>query len=87
MMARLAGSSTRPVDPPWFASLDATAHANPNGVDASGWSIDDEAVDSSLHESSRLLRRGLEVDEDPPPEAIPPEWRWRWWLATRAGAA
>ena len=85
-MARVAGSSTRQVDPPWFAAQDAPGATIPSGAQASGWSIDDETVDASWYESSRLLQRGLQVVEDPPPEAIPPEWQWRWWLASRASA-
>jgi len=85
-MARMAGSSARRTDPPWFAALPAPADASPSGAQAPGWSIDDEAVDESLHESSWLLRRGLQVDENPPPEAIPPEWQWRWWIASLKSA-
>ena len=85
-MARMAGSSTRAVDPPWFAVQEAPADANPGGAQEPGWSIDDETVDGSWYESSWLLRRGLQVAEDAPPEAIPPEWQWRWWLAPRAAA-
>ena len=48
-------------------------------------SIDSEAIGTSWYESSWLLRRGLVVDEDPPPEAIPPEWQWKWWLESVAG--
>jgi len=33
------------------------------------------------HDSSWMLKQGLDVDENPPAEAIPPEWAWRWWLA------
>lgn len=48
------------------------------------WSIDDEPMGSGWHESSWMLRRGLVVIEGAPPEAMPPEWQWCWWVAAGA---
>ncbi len=50
------------------------------------WSIDREPMGPGWHDSSWMLRRGLDVIEGLPPEAIPPEWEWRWWVASGAGA-
>lgn len=50
----------------------------------SGWSIDDEAMGPGWHDSSWMLKRGLDVVEDPPPGAIPAEWTLRWWFASNA---
>ena len=50
------------------------------------WSIDREAMGSGWHDSSWMLRRGLDVTEDLPTDAIPPEWQWRWWVGGGAGA-
>jgi len=55
-------------------------------ADEAEWSIDGETTGSSWYESSWLLRRGLQVDEDPPAEAIPPEWQWKWWIVSQAAA-
>lgn len=52
------------------------------------WSIEREPMQSAgWHDSSWMLCRGLDVIEDVPPEAIPPEWQWRWWVAAEAAAA
>ncbi len=40
-----------------------------------GWSIDDEPAGPGWHESSWLLRRGLDVIEGVPPQFWPLEWR------------
>ena len=48
---------------------------------ANAWSIDQEPMGSSWHDSSWMLRKGLDVIEGLPPEAIPPEWQWRWSVA------
>ena len=53
----------------------------------SGWSIDDEAMGPGWHDSSWMLKKGLDVVEDPPPGAIPPEWTLRWWFASDAARA
>ena len=45
------------------------------------WSIDQEAMGAGWHDSSWMLRKGLDVTEGVPLEAVPPEWQWRWWLA------
>ena len=50
------------------------------------WSIDQETMGTGWHDSSWLLRRGLDVIEGLPSEALPPEWQWRWWLAAGATA-
>lgn len=50
------------------------------------WSIDNEPMGPGWHDSSWQLRRGLVVDEEPPPDAIPPEWQWRWWIASFSAA-
>ncbi len=47
-----------------------------------GWSIEREPMGPGWHDSSWMLRKGLEVSECVEPEAIPPEWQWRWWLAS-----
>ena len=44
------------------------------------WSIEQEAMGPGWHDSSWMLRRGLDVVEGLPAEAIPPEWQWRWWV-------
>ena len=51
------------------------------------WSIDQEPMGPGWHDSSWMLKKGLDVIEGPPPEAVPPEWQWRWWLAAGAGLA
>ena len=43
-----------------------------------GWSIDDEQLDRGWHESSWLLRRGLDVIEGVAPQFWPLEWRRAW---------
>lgn len=48
------------------------------------WSIDREPMGAGWHDSSWMLRRGLEVIENLPPEALPPEWQWRCWVAAQA---
>ena len=45
------------------------------------WSIDHEPMGTGRHDSSWMLRKGLDVIEGLPPEAIAPEWQWRWWVA------
>ena len=55
--------------------------------DDQAWSIDRETMGPGWHDSSWMLRRGLDVTEDLPAEAIPPEWQWRWWLAAGASAS
>jgi hypothetical protein len=44
------------------------------------WSIDEEPMGPGWHDSSWMLKKGLDVVEGVAPEAIPAEWRWRWWL-------
>ena len=51
------------------------------------WSIDREPMGPGWHDSSWMLRRGLDVTEDLPTEAIPPEWQWCWWVAAGAGVS
>lgn len=51
------------------------------------WSIDDETMGPGWHDSSWMLKKGLDVTEDPPPAAIPPEWTLRWWIASNAAHA
>jgi hypothetical protein len=48
------------------------------------WSIDEEPMGPGWHDSSWMLKQGLDVIEGAPPDAIPPEWTWRWWLAAGA---
>lgn len=86
IMARMTGAVTTSVPSTWLQAALATAAAPEDGQGGEGWSIDRESADASWYESSRLLRRGLQVDEDPPREAIPTEWQWRWWLAARTAA-
>jgi len=50
------------------------------------WSIDQEPMGPGWHDSSWMLKKGLDVVEGVSPEVIPPEWQWRWWLAAGAGA-
>ncbi|HMN77675.1 MAG TPA: hypothetical protein PKC97_16565 [Burkholderiaceae bacterium] len=52
-----------------------------------GWSIDDESMGPGWHDSSWMLKKGLDVIEDPPPAAIPTEWALRWWIASNAAPA
>ncbi len=49
------------------------------------WSIDQEPMGPGWHDSSSMLRKGLDVIEGLPPEVIAPEWPWRWWLDAGAG--
>ena len=49
------------------------------------WSIDQEPMGPGWHDSSWMLRKGLDVFEGVPTEAIPHEWRLRWWLAAEGG--
>ena len=85
-MARMAAAVAASESSPGLQARLAAAAAPERAVGADDWSIDDDSADSSWYESSRLLHRGLQVDEDPPRESIPPEWQWRWWLAARAAA-
>jgi hypothetical protein len=48
---------------------------------ASTWSIDEEPMGSGWHDSSWMLKKGLDVIEGLPPGAAPPDWAWAWWLA------
>ena len=47
-----------------------------------GWSIDEEPMGPGWHDSSWMLKKGLDVIEGLPGGAIPPEWTWRWWVAS-----
>lgn len=85
-MARVAVAVAASGAPAGLQARLAAVSAPGCGAEAQEWSIDSESADSSWYESSRLLHRGLQVDEDPPRESIPPEWQWRWWLAARAAA-
>lgn len=49
---------------------------------ASGWSIDEEIMGTGWHDSSWMLKKGLDVIEGVPSSAIPPEWILRWWAAS-----
>ena len=50
------------------------------------WSIELEAMGTGWHDSSWMLRRGLDVSELLSAEEIPPEWQWRSWVAADAPA-
>jgi len=50
------------------------------------WSIDAEPMGPGWHDSSWMLKKGLDVIEGLPPGATPPEWAWTWWVATLGGA-
>ena len=78
-MARMAFAlaSSRHSTPP--AVVDQALASEPT---CEPWAIELEAMGTGWHASSHQLSRGLDVDEDPPPEAIPPEWQWRWWIAS-----
>jgi hypothetical protein len=52
---------------------------------ASRWSIDEEPMGPGWHDSSWMLKKGLDVIEGLPPGAAPPEWAWSWWLASFGG--
>ncbi|MCO5125728.1 MAG: hypothetical protein M9915_18570 [Rhizobacter sp.] len=52
---------------------------------ASRWSIDEEPMGPGWHDSSWMLKKGLDVIEGLPPGAAPPEWAWTWWLASFGG--
>ncbi len=54
---------------------------------APGWSIDDETMGAGWHDSSWMLKKGLDVIEGLPHGAIPPEWALRWWVASSAPLA
>ena len=60
---------------PWAARRTPSHEALPAHEAASAWSIDDEPTDSSWHDSSWTLRKGLQVIEGAPADALPPEWR------------
>jgi hypothetical protein len=49
-------------------------------------SIDQDPVGPGWHDSSWDLRTGLDVIEDLPLEALPPEWQKRLWLSASANA-
>ena len=49
---------------------------------ASAWSIDEEPMGAGWHDSSWMLKNGLDVIEGLPGGVIPPEWAWRWWIAS-----
>lgn len=53
--------------------------------DAPRWSIDSEPMGPGWHDSSWMLRKGLDVIEGLPPGATPPEWAWTWWVASFGG--
>ena len=84
-MARMACAVATAPSPPWPLGAEPELVAPSSETGKAERSIDSEAAGSGWHESSWQLRRGLQVDENPPPEAIPPEWQWRWWLAANAG--
>lgn len=49
------------------------------------WSIDEEAIGETWHDSSWMLRRGLDVIEDVVLDPLPKEWA-RDWRLTAASA-
>jgi hypothetical protein len=57
----------------------------PQGATDDAWSIDQEPMGTGWHDSSWMLKKGLEVTEGLSLEAIPPEWQWHWWCAAGAG--
>ena len=50
------------------------------------WTIDEEPMGPGWHDSSWMLKKGLDVVEGLPPGATPPEWAWTWWAASFGGA-
>jgi hypothetical protein len=78
-MARMAFSAAQAVPVGEMALLPLATDADEE------WSIDREPMGSGWHDSSWMLKKGLDVVELVSPEALPPEWRWRWWLAGGAG--
>lgn len=52
-----------------------------------GWSIDEETMGAGWHDSSWMLKKGLDVIEGLPPGAVPPEWALRWWVASNTPLA
>ena len=48
--------------------------------------FDQECREAGWHDSSWALRTGLDVIEDSPFEALPPEWQMRLWLSGAASA-
>ena len=81
-MARLATTAQRPHPVAAIIELASLPLAASN----QGWSIDQEPMGPGWHDSSWMLKKGLDVIEGVPPESIPPEWRWRWWIGAGAGA-
>lgn len=54
---------------------------------APAWSIDELRMGSGWHDSSWMLKTGLDVIEGAPSDAIPPEWALGWWIASQAPLA
>lgn len=78
-MARMAFAVTRSLAPAAAIGMALVPVGDETGKT---WSIEQEPLSGpGWHDSSWMLKQGLDVDENPPAEAIPPEWAWRWWLA------
>ncbi len=82
-MARLA--HTLPRSHPLAAVIELAVL--PLAASVEDWSIDQEPMGPGWHDSSWMLKKGLDVIEGLPPEGVPPEWQWRWWRAAGAGLA
>lgn len=83
----LAGIVKAATTPAPSAAAEAALRTSPTDGEARApWSIERESIfGPGWYDSSWMLERGLDIDENPPAEAIPPQWQWRWWVA--AGSA
>ena len=86
-MARMANAVTPMVASKRASEFDCHFTLVPKDDGAYGsWSIDAESMGETWHDSSWMLRKGLDVIEDidfePPVGLRPPRWRLAPWLET-----
>ena len=86
-MARMAFAAARPCFRPEFAAQQLSLVAKQSEPAPPAWSIDEMPMGSGWHDSSWMLKTGLDVIEGAPAEAIPPEWMLGWWIASQAPLA
>jgi hypothetical protein len=78
-MARMAYTGPQAL-PAAAAAVIELALASLKAETDESWSIEREPMGSGWHDSSWMLKKGLDVVEGLAPEATPPEWQWRWWI-------
>ena len=58
----------------------------PRPASDEAWLLGEEPMGPGWHDSSWMLKKGLDVVEGAPNEVIPAEWQCRWWLDEAAAA-